>query len=173
MPKHILIGIGMWLAIIMWFNVWFIIWPNQQKALNIDNKLSRPRRRRESGGGQDGDAVLAHQHVPVGADAGGDDGREHAVLGIWRYGECDWSARAVTARAFCVRTPMDEALDDLVRRVDEDRWLASRFAPADVRARLIALYAVNYEIARTAEVVREPGVGDIRLAWWRDALAEI
>ncbi|MGD9981070.1 MAG: urate hydroxylase PuuD [Hyphomonadaceae bacterium] len=37
-PKHILIGIGVWLAIIMWFNVWFIIWPNQQKALNIDNK---------------------------------------------------------------------------------------------------------------------------------------
>jgi len=36
--KHILIGIGMWLAIIMWFNVWFIIWPNQQKALNIANK---------------------------------------------------------------------------------------------------------------------------------------
>src|SRR5262245_28877275 len=38
-PKHILIGIGMWLAIVMWFNVWFIIWPNQQKALNIDNKF--------------------------------------------------------------------------------------------------------------------------------------
>jgi uncharacterized membrane protein len=37
-PREILIGIGMWLAIIMWFNVWFIIWPNQQKALNIDNK---------------------------------------------------------------------------------------------------------------------------------------
>ena len=33
--KHMMIGIGMWLAIIMWFNVWFIIWPNQQKALNI------------------------------------------------------------------------------------------------------------------------------------------
>ena len=29
------IGIGMWLAIIMWFNVWFIIWPNQKKALGI------------------------------------------------------------------------------------------------------------------------------------------
>lgn len=38
-PKNILIGIGMWLAIIMWFNVWFIIWPNQQRALNIDNKF--------------------------------------------------------------------------------------------------------------------------------------
>jgi uncharacterized membrane protein len=29
------IGIGMWLAIIMWFNVWFIIWPNQKIALGI------------------------------------------------------------------------------------------------------------------------------------------
>jgi uncharacterized membrane protein len=37
-PKHMFIGIGMWLAIIMWFNVWFIIWPNQQKILNIGNK---------------------------------------------------------------------------------------------------------------------------------------
>src|SRR5213595_954999 len=27
------IGIGMWLALIMAFNVWFIIWPNQKKAL--------------------------------------------------------------------------------------------------------------------------------------------
>jgi uncharacterized membrane protein len=32
-----MIGIGMWFGTIMWFNVWFIIWPNQQKALNIDN----------------------------------------------------------------------------------------------------------------------------------------
>ena len=31
------IGIGMWLGTIMWFNVWFLIWPNQQRALNIDN----------------------------------------------------------------------------------------------------------------------------------------
>jgi len=29
------IGIGMWLAVIMAFNVWFIIWPNQKKALGI------------------------------------------------------------------------------------------------------------------------------------------
>jgi phytoene synthase len=65
-----------------------------------------------------------------------------------------------------------EDLDALVRRVDEDRWMASRFAPADVRRRLIAIYAVNYEIARTAEVVKEPTLGDIRLAWWRDAIAD-
>jgi uncharacterized membrane protein len=30
-----LIGIGMWLALIMAFNVWFIIWPNQKKALGL------------------------------------------------------------------------------------------------------------------------------------------
>jgi len=29
------IGIGMWLALIMAFNVWFIIWPNQKKALGL------------------------------------------------------------------------------------------------------------------------------------------
>ena len=34
-PSHIAIGIGMWLGTIMWFNVWFVIWPNQKKALGI------------------------------------------------------------------------------------------------------------------------------------------
>ena len=37
--KNTAIGLGMWLGAIMWFNVWFIIWPNQQRALNIDNKF--------------------------------------------------------------------------------------------------------------------------------------
>lgn len=64
-------------------------------------------------------------------------------------------------------------LSETIRRVDEDRWLASRFAPADVRADLLALYAFNYEIARTADTVSQPALGDIRLAWWREAIAEI
>jgi uncharacterized membrane protein len=34
-PSARLIGIGMWLALIMAFNVWFIIWPNQKKILGI------------------------------------------------------------------------------------------------------------------------------------------
>ena len=29
------IGIGMWLGIIMWGNVWFVIWPCQKKALGM------------------------------------------------------------------------------------------------------------------------------------------
>jgi uncharacterized membrane protein len=33
--KDTAIGIGMWLGLIMAFNVWFIIWPNQKKALGI------------------------------------------------------------------------------------------------------------------------------------------
>ena len=33
--KYTAIGIGMWLGLIMAFNVWFIIWPNQKKALGI------------------------------------------------------------------------------------------------------------------------------------------
>jgi uncharacterized membrane protein len=34
-PKAMMIGIGMWLGIIMWFNVWMIIWPNQKRALGM------------------------------------------------------------------------------------------------------------------------------------------
>jgi uncharacterized membrane protein len=34
-PNHTMIGIGMWLGTIMWFNVWFVIWPNQKVALGL------------------------------------------------------------------------------------------------------------------------------------------
>jgi len=33
--SFVAIGIGMWLAILMAYNVWFILWPNQKKALGI------------------------------------------------------------------------------------------------------------------------------------------
>jgi uncharacterized membrane protein len=33
--KDLFIGVGMWLGVIMWFNVWFVIWPNQQRALGL------------------------------------------------------------------------------------------------------------------------------------------
>ncbi|MDB9826177.1 urate hydroxylase PuuD [Candidatus Pelagibacter sp.] len=33
--KNTAIGIGMWLGLYMAFNVWFVIWPNQKKALGI------------------------------------------------------------------------------------------------------------------------------------------
>ncbi|MFZ1885524.1 MAG: phytoene/squalene synthase family protein [Rhodoplanes sp.] len=60
--------------------------------------------------------------------------------------------------------------EDLVRTADKDRFLASLFAPAEVRRYLFALYAFNAEIARVREVVRTPMAGEIRLQWWRDVL---
>jgi uncharacterized membrane protein len=30
-----LIGLGMWLGLVMAFNVWFVIWPNQKRALGL------------------------------------------------------------------------------------------------------------------------------------------
>lgn len=67
-----------------------------------------------------------------------------------------------------------ETLDDLVRRVDPDRWLASRFiADLAARADVIALYAFNYELARVAGGVSNALMGEIRLTWWREAMEEI
>tara|TARA_B100000686_G_scaffold132265_1_gene139222 strand:+ start:1389 stop:2003 length:615 start_codon:yes stop_codon:yes gene_type:complete len=34
-PQALTIGIGMWLAIIMAYNVWMVIWPNQKRALGM------------------------------------------------------------------------------------------------------------------------------------------
>jgi phytoene synthase len=65
-------------------------------------------------------------------------------------------------------------LDAIVRRADPDRWLASRFiGDAEARADVIALYAFNHELARVAETVREPLMGEIRLTWWSEAIEEI
>jgi phytoene/squalene synthetase len=61
----------------------------------------------------------------------------------------------------------------LVRRRDDDRYLASLFAPAATRQDLFAIYAFNYEIAKVAESVRNPLAGQIRFQWWRDAVQEI
>lgn len=59
-----------------------------------------------------------------------------------------------------------------IRRHDPDRWLTALFAPEARRPGLWALYAFNLELARVAEGVSEPLLGDIRLQWWRDALAD-
>jgi len=69
--------------------------------------------------------------------------------------------------------PQDD-LDALIRRVDPDRWMSSRFVThAQVRADLIALYAFDHELARALRVASNPLIGEIRLTWWREALDEI
>ena len=61
----------------------------------------------------------------------------------------------------------------LVRANDRDRFLTALFAPAERRESLYALYAFNYELAKTREVVTEPTLGHMRLQWWRESIAAI
>lgn len=69
--------------------------------------------------------------------------------------------------------PADD-LDGLIRRVDPDRWLTSRFiADAEARADVVALYAFDYELWRARRVATSPLMAEIRMAWWREALDEI
>ena len=61
-----------------------------------------------------------------------------------------------------------------LERVDPDRWLAARLVEdAAVRDELLALYAFNDELARVAESVREPMMGEMRLAWWSQSLDDL
>jgi NADH dehydrogenase [ubiquinone] 1 alpha subcomplex assembly factor 6 len=62
---------------------------------------------------------------------------------------------------------------EMVRKHDPDRFLLSLFVKPERREALWALYAFNYEIARTRDVVTETRLGLIRLQWWRDALAAV
>ena len=66
-----------------------------------------------------------------------------------------------------------ENLDATIRRVDEDRWLSSRYAAPQDRRKLLALYAFYYELAKVRLVTKEPGLAAIRFQWWRDVLEEI
>ena len=67
--------------------------------------------------------------------------------------------------------PAPDPIAELVRTADPDRYLSALFAPAAKRPLLHALYAFNIEIARVADTVREPMMGEIRLEWWRETLA--
>ena len=69
---------------------------------------------------------------------------------------------------------MSEDLDALLKRVDPDRWLSSRFiADPALRADVVAVYAFDHELARAPRVASNPLLGEIRLTWWREALDEI
>lgn len=60
---------------------------------------------------------------------------------------------------------------DAVRAADHDRYLSALYAPADRRDALFALYAFNAEIAGVRDRIHEPLPGEVRLQWWRDAIA--
>lgn len=61
----------------------------------------------------------------------------------------------------------------LVQRGDPERFRAVMAAPVAARAVLFPLYAMNVEVARAPWVTAEAMIAEMRLQWWRDALAEI
>ncbi len=71
------------------------------------------------------------------------------------------------------RRMIEPSLIDDVRGGDYERFLAIQLAPRDRRWALYAVTAFAIELARVAEIVSEPLIGHIRLAWWREALEEI
>lgn len=58
------------------------------------------------------------------------------------------------------------------RTHDPDRFLCGLFAPADRRAAIFALVALNHELARAREAASNPVAALIRLQWWREAIEE-
>ncbi len=62
------------------------------------------------------------------------------------------------------------AVRRIVRAADPDRAIATLFSPVEARDDLFSLFAFNAELARIAGQVTEPGLGAIRLQWWREAI---
>ncbi|WP_455466633.1 phytoene/squalene synthase family protein [Bartonella sp. B39] len=60
---------------------------------------------------------------------------------------------------------------DVLRATDRDRYISVLFAPKKKRRALAALYAFNVEVARIRETVHDPLIGEIRLRWWYDSIA--
>jgi len=56
---------------------------------------------------------------------------------------------------------------------DPERALALSYAPRDRRAGLHALFALDTALGQVLRTTREPMVGQMRLAWWREALARL
>jgi phytoene synthase len=72
-----------------------------------------------------------------------------------------------------METSQTAFLGDEARKYEYDRWLAALFTPAATRGAVFTLLAFNGEVSRIRETVTEPLLGDIRLQWWRDAIADL
>jgi phytoene synthase len=56
---------------------------------------------------------------------------------------------------------------------DPERDLILTYAPAPGRAGLAALLALDDALAKLLRTTREPALGQMRLAWWREALEKL
>ena len=67
----------------------------------------------------------------------------------------------------------DDHIVGLVRAGDPVRHLATLYAPAAVRPALYAIHALDLALLDVAVTTTDPMVGHIRLAWWRERIAEL
>ena len=77
-------------------------------------------------------------------------------IGSWRVTETDIQACA-----------------EIVQKGDVDKFAAVMAAPVELRDVLFPLHALAIEVSRAPWVTKEPMIAEMRLQWWRDALAEI
>jgi 15-cis-phytoene synthase len=66
-----------------------------------------------------------------------------------------------------------DACAEKTRLGDPDRFLSALTAPPELRGRLMVLYAFNLEIARAPFVSNEPLIGEMRLQFWADVIADM
>ncbi|MDE3061181.1 MAG: squalene/phytoene synthase family protein [Pseudomonadota bacterium] len=62
---------------------------------------------------------------------------------------------------------------DLVKRHRRDDFLQSLFVPAEARETMLALYALNAELSQVRDKTGEELIGQVRLAWWQEAVSAI
>lgn len=62
---------------------------------------------------------------------------------------------------------------DLPELADPERALALIYAPRSARPALRALWAFDEALENLAASTRNPGIGAIRLAWWRERVPEL
>lgn len=56
-----------------------------------------------------------------------------------------------------------------VRQRNRETWLAVHYAPAAARPGLLALFGLDLELRQVVATTTEAMIGEIRLAWWREA----
>ena len=65
-----------------------------------------------------------------------------------------------------------QEFDARLKRTDENRWLATRYAPPGSRELLVAIYLLHQELSRALHA-KEAMLGKIRIQWWRETLEQI
>ena len=65
------------------------------------------------------------------------------------------------------------SFSEQIQRHDADRYLLGLFAPQHLRDDFFVLFALNYELAKVRDTVSEPQLGEMRLLWWQETIANI